>query len=272
MNTLYLKEGGQGVGNLFLNIVLILIWMLTTNKYDKFILILDDRQDAITNYCKPIHNDKIEIITSKEFNLKMEKKISSIKTFLKSHYSDVMNNVSNCTLDTKFRNPYIALYGCMIPKKEELILVKNYFNPELTDELKEKVEKLKETMFNNEKYIALHVRGTDHITCAMNTTEDKVSYNDFYDFIDKYQSEYKYIYVATDDDRIKKKFIDKYGNKLSFYESICEPYKMGNSVRFTTAESIYIDTFICRDADRFLGTPKSTFSDFIKLLRFNRQY
>jgi hypothetical protein len=99
----------------------------------------------------------------------------------------------------------------------------------------------------------------------LKTTEDKISYEKYYKFIDS--SEHKYVYLATDDIIIKEKFIKRYGDKIFCYDSFCDNIQLGHNVRNTYPISIYVDMFMCRGAYSFLGTHKSTFSEFIHILK-----
>jgi len=113
---------------------------------------------------------------------------------------------------------------------------------------------------------------TDFVEKIMKTTADKVSYEPFFNFIDK--SNCNDVYLATDNKNTQQVFIEKYGSRIFFCEDLSESTltKFGSDGRFTSADAIYMDLFMCRDADKFMGTYKSTFSDFIKILRFNKKY
>ena len=269
-NTLYVTEGSRGLCNIFTNIVILLIWINTTNKFQKLVVILSrGRLDDITNYCKKINNDKLFIMNDYPPGINSET-IPTIKTYLKHNFlSRIHPYIINNSMKGKEINNPITLFRVVFPNKEQLLNVKKYFNPILNDEM---LIKLQELQSNKGNYVSVHIRMTDFVTEILKTTADKISYNSFFNFIDK--SGCNNIYLATDNKETQQAFIEKYNTRVFFCEDLSEAHetKFGGNMRLTSAESIYMDLFMCRDADKFMGTHKSTFSDFIKILRFNKKY
>ena len=113
--------------------------------------------------------------------------------------------------------------------------------------------KFQELQANKKNYVAIHIRMTDFVEKIMKITADKVSYEPFFTFID--ESNCDNVYLATDNKDTQQVFTKKYGSKVFFYEDASESTltEFGNDDRFTSAESIYRDLFMCRDADKFMG-------------------
>jgi hypothetical protein len=334
MNILYLKINTHGIGNVYCNIIIILIWIIKCLKYDKLIVInYFNREDLFYDFCIPILNDKIElinkdsnrwkqelvkIITILDGDLILEKRISkkqmdpeslvkniklpenfsayysklynndiyyynsktgacfwnlpisnniatkcntnnimSLKQFLKLHFGkDIIKNLNNSN------NVTDILFHYIYAKKEDLLIAKKYFDLQPNKLLTNNIEKLKKKMGN---YISIHLRSTDLISHRRIVRRRLIK---FFNFIKHHPD--KNIYLATDCERNQRIFSEKYNNRVFFFEKISENY-IGREVRNTSNISIYMDLFMCRDSLYFLGTPESTFTRLIKILRFNKQ-
>lgn len=255
---LYISGGGVGAGNILMNAVLILAWILITNEYDKLVLVLE-RSDAADNFCILENNDKFEISHTAP-----KLKPPSAKGFLNSYF---VTRISTDIRDHQKKYPspivkHIHFFGQINLNEAQLSLVKQYFNPQPNNKVVDEMNILKKDIGD---YVAVHARGTDHITCALKTTEDKMSYDNFHNFIESHACK---SYLATDDKIIKEKLLNKNHDKIFSYDSFCDGKKIGYEIRSTTELSIFVDMFMCRDGKEFIGTYRSTFSDFIHLLRY----
>lgn len=267
---LYLIEGGRGLCNIFTNIVLLLIWINTTNKFKKLVVILSRRRkDDITKYCNEINNEKLSIVDHYPKELGKNRSISTTKSYLDGCYwSSIYPTLKNNLLTGKELRDPIMLYFSIFPNKDQLLGVKKYFNPQLNGKMGLKIQELQKDKNN---YVAIHVRMTDFVTEIIKTTHDKISYDKFYKFID--DSNCENIYLATDNKDTQQEFVKRYGSRVFYCEELSdEKTKLGGNMRFTSSDAVYLDLFMCRDAAKFMGTYKSTFSDFIKILRFNKNY
>ena len=238
---LYLKTPyHNGIGNALCNIILILNEDLKHNLFKKLFLIFD-REDSPIKYCKRINNQKLEFIEMKD----LDKNINITKLKSIKGYRHTLNFPEN-----------------NIEKPGILKSVKNYFDLKPNDILKSKLDNYKLG-----EYISLHIRTTDFETKILKRKENSTNLNDYYKLADENHN--LKIWLATDCEYIQNKFIEKYGDRVFFYKKITHEIMMEHGSRFTTAESIYIDFFMCANAKYFLGTRKSTFTNFIKVLRYN---
>ena len=257
MEDLYLKST-RGMGNILCNLVILMAWNLKVNKYKKIYLVMPDdkREDCLTKFCQPINNEKLVILDKVPKGIRYNS-IMSIKSFFKNNFWSDMRNVLNTSPELELDHVYfhfwkIYLYG------DELFNVQRYFNLKLKDELQHKVNDIKKKM--NNKYIAIQIRAAEEFFY-----NDKVKIIDYFRFIDRFPS-YN-IYLATDNKKTQQMFKNRYRNRLFYFENISDEI-VTNKVRFTTAESLYIDLFVCRDAFDFLGTVESTFTRLISILRY----
>ncbi len=132
--------------------------------------------------------------------------------------------------------------------------------------LKPELEKIIYDKINilNKNYISVHIRRTDHVGFAKKkniyTTDEE-----FINFIDKYDSD-KMIYISTDNKNTYEKFKKKYPKRIIFdYHQTND-----NSLRKTSLKDAIIDIYMCVHSNDFMGSSYSSFSDFIKHLRKNR--
>ena len=125
-------------------------------------------------------------------------------------------------------------------------------------------------------FISIHIRETDFITSTIKLQYEEIkkkniiiNYEKYFKFIDKYPN--KKIYLATDNSKTQQIFIDKYKDRIIYFEKI-EKNGYKHQVRYTSNFSIIIDFFMCTYSYDFLGTYKSTLSTLISTLRFfNKQ-
>lgn len=116
-----------------------------------------------------------------------------------------------------------------------------------------------------DNYIALHVRTTDFETDILKKEKNSTDLSKYYNFV--YKFNYLKIWLATDNEYVQRKFIEKFKHRVIFYENITDELKM--KARYTSPESIFIDLFMCAKSKYFLGTNKSTFTKLIQIIRFN---
>jgi len=332
MNILYLKFNTHGIGNIYCNMIIILLWIIKSAKYDKLIVInWFNREDLFHDFCIPILNDKFEIIKKEsercieEFkkinkiidnDLILEKgnskrhlnqknlvkniqlpenfsahysklynriyyynsknggcfwslafnnvvnkcntnNIMSLKQFLKLHFSkNIINFFDNSN------NAKDILFHYVYAKKEDLLIAKKYFDLQPNTLLENKIQNIKKKMGS---YIGIHLRSTDLISHKRIVSRRLIK---FFNFINHHP--HKNIYLATDCEKYQRTFLEKYKDRVFFFEKISENY-IEREVRNTSNISIYMDLFMCRDSIDFLGTPESTFTTLIKILRFNKQ-
>lgn len=111
------------------------------------------------------------------------------------------------------------------------------------------------------KYIAVHIRRTDHIAMAKSekqfTTDDE-----FIQFLDSYP-EYN-IYLATDNRTTQNLFYEKYKSRIKTIKFI-NPSQ--TQLRHTSLEDAIIDIYTCVNANIFKGSGYSSFTDLINDLR-----
>jgi len=93
-------------------------------------------------------------------------------------------------------------------------IVRKYIN--LKPHIQEKINKF---LINNkqpdDKILAVHKRGTDHITDA-----PILPLQVYFEYIDEYIESYDKLLLCTDEEYTVKEFKQKYGNKLITYNSI----------------------------------------------------
>jgi hypothetical protein len=135
-------------------------------------------------------------------------------------------------------------------------IVKKYIN--LKSHITEKIDKfLTENTQPGDKILAVHKRGTDHITDA-----PILPLKTYFDYIDERIISYDKLLLCTDEEYTVQEFKQKYGNKLITYDSIratdknnlgvhqsvglTDPYKMG--------EDVIIETYLMSQSDFLIKT------------------
>jgi len=119
----------------------LLVWINTTNKFKKLVVVLSNkRDDDITKYCNEINNDKLTITYNCPKELIINNN-STIKTFLKHHYwSEIYTTINKNVLHKYEMISPITLFHTILPNKEQLLNIKKYFNPELNNTMKIKLQ------------------------------------------------------------------------------------------------------------------------------------
>lgn len=113
------------------------------------------------------------------------------------------------------------------------------------------------------RYVAVHVRRTDHIKLARRKNQ-YTSNAEFFRFI---YSRIKTgavdnVYVATDDADTYRMFQKRYGPAIKF-----EYHAPTYAIRQTSLADSITDLYMCVYADEFMGSRYSSFSDLIATLR-----
>lgn len=124
-------------------------------------------------------------------------------------------------------------------------------------------EALLEKMNTLNKYIAVHIRRTDHsrlATSENNYTDD----SEFIQFLNQYP-DYN-LYIATDNRDTQNQFYSLYKDRIPIIRLI----NPSNKLRQTTMEEAILDIFICIEASHFKGSGWSSFSGTIEQFRKSR--
>lgn len=111
-------------------------------------------------------------------------------------------------------------------------------------------------------YSAVHIRKTDLLrllaTKNIRPTDD-YEYDKFINQTDQH------IYLATDNAETQTKYKNKFGNKIIYYKDIAESKDI--FLRQTSTLHSIIDLYLCINANQFLGTYYSSFTDLINIMR-----
>lgn len=108
--------------------------------------------------------------------------------------------------------------------------------------------------------IALHVRRTDFVKDVTKVGLYKED-SDYYKYIDSFPMNTP-VFLATDNSKTQKQYMDRYPN-IVVHKIINSTGKM----RQTSFVDSVIDVFICSKANEFMGTPYSSYSGLIEILR-----
>lgn len=113
-----------------------------------------------------------------------------------------------------------------------------------------------------EKYIACHVRRTDH-TALANSKGSCTKDHEFFNFIENISDKNLKIFIATDNLKTFRTFQNKYTDRIPIL------FKEQNSSnrRHTSLETAIIDLFTSIYADHFKGSFYSSFTGFIIICR-----
>jgi hypothetical protein len=132
-----------------------------------------------------------------------------------------------------------------------------YSGLNLLPDIKSKLSSIRSKL---DKYIAVHIRRTDHVRLAK--SEDRYTDDDtFIQFINQYP-EYN-LYVATDNRETQDQLYSLYKERIKVISFITPSI----SLRQTTIEDAILDIFICKDATHFKGSGFSSYSGTIAQYR-----
>lgn len=132
-----------------------------------------------------------------------------------------------------------------------------YRSLEINDELRLQINTLKEKMG---KYIAVHIRRTDHVICRRRRGESFTQNDIFIDFINKYPDHN--LYIATDNDKTYQEFMNIYPDRI-IINNLCKFDDKKYGKRNTEMIDAVIDMYMCIESEYFKGTDFSSFTDFI---------
>lgn len=110
------------------------------------------------------------------------------------------------------------------------------------------------------KYIAVHIRRTDH-SCLAKAMKHYTDDIEFIQFINQHP-DYN-LYIATDNIDTQVQFYSLYKDRIKAIEFI----RPSNSRRQTTIEEAILDMFICIQASHFMGSGWSSFTATIEQCR-----
>ena len=133
-----------------------------------------------------------------------------------------------------------------------------FSNLVLKQELHDKINKIIKN-FYNDKFIACHVRRTDH-SIAFKKESRLTKDETFFDFLTKNNGN---IYLATDNLETQKLFYEKFKDRITYIKFI----KPSKNIRQTTIEDSIVDIYICAHANKFQGSFYSSYSGFIHRLQ-----
>jgi hypothetical protein len=119
------------------------------------------------------------------------------------------------------------------------------------------------------RFVAVHMRRTDHVQMFGDRTPDA----SFFAFLDRHA--HLPILLATDNAETQELMARRYGHRVRALGPIEPLPQLGGQAapdsagteRHTTLERAVADLFICVEAEAFMGTYMSSFSDAIALLR-----
>jgi len=169
-------------------------------------------------------------------------------------YFQPMNGVS--FQNSNFNNKSVMYEGCYT--KPEFKNWNIYKELKLVPELERKIQTYQKTLG---RYIAVHIRRTDHVRLAKKTNSF-TSDQEFIRFIRRHP-DYN-LYLATDNSNTQDKFLKLFPDKIKVIENIITK---NNSLRQTSLEQAIIDLIVCSRANKFKGSGASSFSSFIERLR-----
>ena len=150
--------------------------------------------------------------------------------------------------------------------------------PHLKKAIEERITQLEE------RYIAVHVRRTDHAVLAKRNKRYTAD-SEFHRFLNANDS-YN-LYLATDNYTTQDQYLQRYperiqslklagwGPRFSLRKSILKPLlnffnpiqDSHKALRKTSLEDAINDLYVCIHADKFMGSGYSSFSNFIKYRR-----
>jgi len=109
-------------------------------------------------------------------------------------------------------------------------------------------------------FIAVHVRRSDFVKAIAKRRGIYKSDEQFFSEIDQFE-EHRWIYLATDNEETQSIFMARYPDRLMVQSRIKQN---DDRHRQTGIEGAVIDLYTCIEAADFIGTPESTFTEFIQ--------
>ena len=133
----------------------------------------------------------------------------------------------------------------------------------LNENIFKKIRKIINKKLHN-RYIAIHIRRTDlqeNLNKSPKRKQRIITDEQYIKFIK--DSNIKNIYLATDNIKSQRKFMNLYKDRLIVYKEIKEI----KDIRKTNIEHALIDLFICGCSNKFRGSYFSSYSNFIRLMQ-----
>jgi hypothetical protein len=189
-------------------------------------------------------------------------------------HSHCAGNIFNTIIDLPshinyqyFSNSYGNDYVHRLPGEYNQCCIPDYQCLKLKNNFKKLYLDIIEKLFQNKQYIAVHIRRTDFTIDAVKNGH----YMDdtyFYNYIDSVleKSPETLVFLATDNPTTQLQFISKYSQNIRILHKIPETLNR-ETLRFTNIEWAFLDICVCVNANDFFGTPKSSFSETIQLMR-----
>lgn len=205
---------------------------------------------GLCNYLRVMFSYYAKAIQQKEQLIIIWEKTNSCPGYFLDYFTPLENVIivnDNCNRYT------INYHGCGIDKN----FIPDYSKLELRDEIKSILRARRELLG---KYIAVHIRRTDHIAIAKKNnkyTDDDV----FLYFINNKKGD-RNLYIATDNKLTFDDFKNKYSDSVKI-----EYHAVVKGTRETALGDAIIDLYMCVYADDFLGSGWSSFSHLIYKLR-----
>jgi len=240
---------------IFILIFLVTIIFLRNKYYDLYI-----NEPYITVHAKSGLSNKIRVILSYLYRANKEGKKLKIIWLVDDEcpeiYSNLFEPIENMTVisvNTNYDYTTWDVDNNEYINNKYLKLLKPL--PQIQSIIDSNKSKL------GDKYISCHIRRTDALSHPVHKIKSEKEYMDF---IDKYNSSMK-IYIATDNKETQDKFLDKYGDRLLMKKII-----PSDKLRQTSIQDALIDIYTCAEAEYFMGSIGSSFSDLINELRKNK--
>lgn len=114
-------------------------------------------------------------------------------------------------------------------------------------------------------YVAVHVRRTDHEKTLENKQDAAVPDEEYFRQIDA--TGLDKIYLATDNAKTQRIFMQRYGNRIIVHDDVQGFGSRVRPVRCTSMQHAVADLYQCFRATHFIGTPWSSFSSTIRMSR-----
>lgn len=112
----------------------------------------------------------------------------------------------------------------------------------------------------NYKYIAVHIRRTDHIELA--TSKNAFTNDDFFIKFIKENPTFN-LYIATDNSETQNQFKNLFPNQIKYLNHI----ENKKERRKTTLDHAILDVYLCAYSTKFRGSGYSSFTNLINKIR-----
>jgi hypothetical protein len=133
---------------------------------------------------------------------------------IKFNYDRVQNLIFG--VDDKVKKYALFSY----PERQQLAreLLRKHFK--VKTKIQNIIDIFSQNYFLNKKVLGVHVRAGEHFTKGHAKNQSHlIDLNYYYDVIDKQLNDFDVLFLITCEEEIRKAFIDKYGEKLCFYDN-----------------------------------------------------